>query len=121
MSSGAFTRSRYETDQGNICRIRVQPETIAATVGGTANAAPTDPVTSGFPSAHARGSRSQIGITARRITVAFATPPAGYKADQLLSIPILTPDLYNAIDLDDAVTYLGASGVVVGKIAEAIK
>jgi len=121
MSAGAFNTTKYEADSGLIFRIRVQPETLAATIGGEANDPPAGSVGVGLPSARARGSTRAIGVTARRVTCSFATPPTGYKAGQLLSIPILTPELYNAIAFDDAVSYLGVTGKVVGKIAEGVK
>lgn len=121
MSAGGFDSSKYEADSGLIFRIRVQPETTAATIGGTQNTAPSGSVGAGLPSARARGSKRAIGVTARRVTCSFATPPSGYKAGELISIPILTPELYNSIAFDDAVSYLGATGKVVGKISEGVK
>jgi len=40
MSAGAFQSSKYEANGGNIYKIRVQPETVSATIDGVSNAAP---------------------------------------------------------------------------------
>jgi len=44
MSAGAFTRTRYRADSGDTHPIRVQPETLTAAFGATANSAPTDAI-----------------------------------------------------------------------------
>lgn len=118
MSSGAFTRSKYQSDQTTrIYNIRVQPETIAATLGGNANAAPSGDVTEPT-SARARGSRRSLGIVARRVTLEFtADPPDGYE-DDLLTIPVLTPTVFNALNIGATGTYLGAAVRVVGLTPE---
>jgi len=121
MSFGAFTLTRYEANDGKIFPIRVQPETLTATIGGVANAAPTTAIGSGLPSALARGGRRVIGVKARKITASFATPPAGYKSGGLLQIPVLTEALWDAAVLGDVVVYNTATGQVVGKSQEAIR
>lgn len=121
MSAGGFDLTKYEADDGKIFPIRVQPETVAATLGGEANDPPAGAVGSGLPSAIARGGKRVIGVKARRVTVRFATPPTGYKAGQLLQIPVLQKDTYLGLALNDAVSYLSATGVIVGKTAETIK
>lgn len=119
MSAGDFIRSKYETDSGEICNIRVQPETLAATFGGTANAAPAGTVTQ-LASAIARKGKRQIGVGPRLIGVGFETPPTGYTSE-VLYVPIMQKTLYDATALGDAVSYLGGTGVVVSKIAESIR
>lgn len=120
MSSGAFTRSKYEADDGTILAIRVQPETLLANIGG-ANTAPAGAV-NGLGSAKARGGRREIGVKARRVTVAFtATVPDNYKEGTLLQIPILTKTLYDSIGVNATGTYLGQPVEVVGKTAESVR
>lgn len=119
MSAGQFERTKYEADNGDIYPIRVQPETLAATFGGTANAAPTGAVDQqGL--ARVSGGNRRIGIKARSVTIAFtATPPTGYEPNQLLRVPILTLDLYNAINPNSTTgSYLGVNVIVVGKNAQ---
>lgn len=119
MSAGQFERTKYEADNGDIYPIRVQPETLAATFGGTANAAPTGAVDQqGL--ARVSGGNRRIGIKARSVTIAFTgTPPTGYEPNQLLRVPILTLDLYNAINPNSTTgSYLGVNVIVVGKNAQ---
>jgi hypothetical protein len=115
MSSGAFVRSFYELDNGDVARCRVQPETIAGF-----NSPPAGPAT--VPgSARMNGSRRKAGINARSVSLAWtAAPPAGYKPDAVVRVPILDPDVYNGLDLGDTVTYLGANAEVIGKTGEKI-
>lgn len=122
MSAGAFERSKYEADNGDIYSIRVQPETLAATFGGTANAAPTGAVDQQV-SARVGGGNRQIGIKARAVSVSWtAAPPTGYKADELIRIPIMTKDLYDSITSNSTTgSYLGANIQVVGKLPERVR
>lgn len=117
MSAGAFSRSRYQADNGSIHPIRVQPETLAANIGA-ANAAPTGAVTVPL-FARARKSRRAFGLGARSVRVAFTgAVPDGYAPNQILTIPILTPTVFNSIVPDQAGTYLGAPVVVIGTSSE---
>lgn len=117
MSAGAFTRSKYEADDGTIYPIRVQPETIIA----AANPAPAGAVAAGVPSARANGGRRVLGVNARAVYVTFtATPPAGYKPDSILKIPILTKTAYDAKSRGSTFAYLGGTVTVTGKKPEYI-
>lgn len=120
MSAGAFQNSKYEMDDGSIKRIRVQPETIAASIGG-ANTAPAGAIDSPG-SARVGGGNRQYGVKARSVTVKFtATVPDGYKADQLYRIPILTSAVYDGINIGTTGTYLGSAVEVVGKNPERVR
>lgn len=120
MSSGNFVRSRYVMDGGQIVPIQVQPETIALTVEGTANAATTDAVTLSV-SAKARKGNTEYGIGARNITISWeGSPPAGY-ADENLTIPILQPTVFDGINVSDTANYLGTACVVVSKKSEQLR
>lgn len=119
MSAGDFVSAIYETDAGNFCNIKVQPETLAATIAASANGSGAGPVNQ-EASAIARKGKREIGVGARYITVSFAgAPPTGYSGDTV-TIPIMTPAVYAAASIGTPVTYLAASGVVVGKSAEDI-
>jgi len=116
MSAGAFTNSFYETDGGTIYSIRVQPETIIATT----NPAATGPAT-GEGSAAATGGRRRLGINARRVRLQWdSAAPTGYDVNGTLTIPILTPDAYTALQKGDTFEYLGNTVVVLGKTPEYI-
>lgn len=122
MSAGAFSRSKYEADNGDVYAVRVQPETLAATFGGTANAAPSGAVDQQV-SARVGGGNRQIGIKTRAVSVAWTGgAPTGYKADEILRIPILTKDLYDAITTNSTTgSYLGGTVQVVGKLPERVR
>ena len=120
MSAGSFLSTRYEADSGTIYRIRVQPETVAASIGG-ANTAPAGAI-DGESSARVGGGNRKIGVKARSVTVRWTgTPPTGYAENQLLRVPILTPARYSAIALGSTGTYLGIAVEVVGKNPERVR
>lgn len=117
MSAGEFVRSRYESDAGNVHPIRVQPETIAATIG-SANTAPAGTIDLSI-SAKVSGGRRELGLIARKVRLAFTgAAPTGYAEDSIVSIPILTPTVYDGIAVGTTGTYLGAAVEVVGKTPE---
>lgn len=122
MSAGRFEISKYESDEGDIFSIRVQPETLAATLGGGANAAPAGAV-DGTGSVRVGGGNRQIGIKARSVTIRWdeGEAPTGYDERTLLRIPVLTQARYNAAALGSAVTYLGAGATIVGKNPERVR
>lgn len=123
MSAGEFVRSVYETNEGNFAAIRVQPETLAASIDSVANAAGAGPVNQEASAQVSKGKRS-IGINARTVTLNFtATPPDGYSGDPV-TIPALTPAFYAACNpnSDTAVgTYLGVAVEAVGRSPETVK
>jgi len=122
MSSGAFVRSRYEADDGTVFGCKVQPETLAATIGGSANAAAAGTV-DGVGSARAGGGNREYGVKMRSVSVSFAAgaEPEGYKAGTILRIPVMTAARYNGAAIGSSVTYLGATGTVVGKSPERVR
>lgn len=123
MSAGQFEDSTYQTDGGDLYPCRVQPETLAMTIDGTANAADTGAIPAGVPSANMRGSKRQNGITARTVTLKLpnnGTPPDGYTGDNVV-VPVLTSALYDSISRSSAVQYLGVAWRVAGTSNEVIK
>lgn len=123
MSAGIFEDSIYETNSGALYPCRVQPETLAMTIDGTANAAPAGPVPAGVPSANMRGSRRQNGVTARYVSLKLpvgGTAPAGYSGDNV-TVPVLTAVLFAAIARTSTVVYLGATWNVAGTTPESIR
>jgi hypothetical protein len=120
MSAGAFIRTTYEADSGEIHPIKVQPETVAANIGA-ANGAPGGAATSGI-SAKVSGGRREIGLLARKVRVAFTgAVPDGYEPGNTLSIPVLTSATYNAALPGTTGTYLGSPVVVVGRTPESVR
>lgn len=122
MSSGKFSRSKYEADSDTVYSIRVQPETLTASIGGSANTAPAGAVT-GEGSVRVGGGNRQIGIKARAVTIAWndGAAPEDYDENSTVRIPILTKARYAAINIGAAVTYNGGTGVVVGKSPERVR
>lgn len=123
MSAGTFSTSVYSCNTlGSIHRIRIQPETLAASLGGTANAAPSG--TAVLPSAQVSKSKRAIGINARTITIKFEAgdEPDGYKPDSPITIPWLQNNsaFLTAVPGVTAVTYLTAPAVLVGTSAEKV-
>lgn len=117
MSSGNFTDTFYEADNGDIHPIRVQPETLLAVLGA-ANSAPAGPLTVPL-SARARKPRRAFGLGARTARVKFtATPPTGYALNQTLTIPILSPSIFASITKGVTGTYLSTAVKVVGTTSE---
>lgn len=116
MSAGAFNFTKYETDDGSIVNIRAQPETLAAQLNGTANAAPSGSatVTGLFPLN--MGGRRRKPFSARHVVLKWSgTPPTGYSATSLVRIPVLTKATYAGFGIGDSATYLGAAATIVGK------
>lgn len=121
MSAGAFASSKYEAGDGTIFRIRVQPETLALTLAGTTNTAPAGTVT-GKITARVGGGNREYGIKARAVTVKWTgVAPDGYKADEILRVPVLTPALYNGVSPGTTGSYLGSAIEVVGKLPERVR
>ena len=120
MSAGAFTRTFYETDGGDILRARVQPETLAANIGAV-NSAPAGPADAPG-SARVGGGRRQFGVKMRSVTLAWTgTPPTGYLAGSTVRIPIMQQATYDDIDAGDTGTYRGVAVEVVGKSPESVR
>ncbi len=126
MSAGAYSRSRYEDNQGNIWKIRVQPETEALEIGGVTNAPPAGAFTPGFPSAQVGSGRQSIGVNARLCRIKFtSTAPTGYDPNGTIALPVLTQAAQVAFVADAVGTYTLAGTahavVVVGTTPEKIK
>lgn len=123
MSSGAFTRTRYELSAdngGGVIACRLQPETLAATISGTANAAPAGPTTIPGSATISQGRRS-AGVNMRYITVAWdGSPPTGYSG-LTARIVVPDPDVFAGAGLGDAVTYLATTATIVGRTGETVK
>ena len=123
MSTGAFDLSFYTTDDGNIMPITVQPETLAATFGGVANAGVAGPATGNFGSVSVGQGRRTNGVNARMVRIRWddAGEPDGYQPGGTVQIPALTPAAYAAATRGAAVAYNGGTGLVVGRSAETIR
>lgn len=122
MSAGAFTRAFYDTNNGIRLAIRVQPETLAATLGGTVNASKTAPADQGYPRATVHKSRKSPGIHARTVTLQFtATPPTGYKVGSTYILPVMDLAVWTNLSEGAVCTYLGVAAEVVSTNPEKIR
>lgn len=119
MSAGEFGVANYFTDNGGVCNIRIQPETLGCTVGGQTNsniAGTVDQEASAIASA-GKGN----GVFARRVNMVFtAAPPSGYSPGARVSVPWLVQSTWAQIKKNDTGTYLGAAVRVTGKTAERV-
>ena len=121
MSAGAFVRTRYELDNGDISPIRVQPETLGLTLSGSTNDAPAGAVDRVGSVNVSRGARSN-GVNARMVRVTFTgAPPAGYLANSVIALPWLSQSTFDGLASGDAGTYLGAAIELVGKTPERVR
>lgn len=106
MSAGSPILSVYEANAGGSFPIRIQPETLTLTINGVANAAGTGTPAAGTPSASVSRGRRTNGVNARLVRFKFtATLPPGYAMDRTLTLPILTPAVYNGIVRGQTGTY----------------
>jgi len=123
MSAGVFETAFYETSSENggfVLRCRVQPETLAASIDGTANASATGPATAPGSATSSQGRRS-AGVNMRYVSLGWtATPPTGYSGDTV-RIPVLDPATFTAWTLGATGTYLGAAVEVLSRVGETVK
>lgn len=122
MSAGAFQLGRYEgNDNAKIYPIRVQPETIAAELGGTANAGPSGALTEEILVKVSRSSRG-YGVRPRKVSFRFTGGvPAGYAAGQSYSIPVLQEATWDGVSTGATGTYLGEAIQIIGKSPESVR
>lgn len=120
MSAGEFTNSFYETDEGNIVPIKLQPETLTINFGSTPNAAGGTAAEVGFPSAQVSQSKRALGINARSVSVKITAAATGYKDGTLIRVPVPKLSVYQGITKFSAVTCPAGTGEVVGFSPEKI-
>jgi hypothetical protein len=121
MSSGPFTRTFYTTDNANVVRIRVQPETLALTIEAVANDPPAGPAAAGFPSAQVSQSNRALGINARKVNMVYAPAATGDLPGLPVNLPWMDPTTFDAIPLGGTGTYNGEPIEVVSKSGESIR
>lgn len=128
MSAGQFVSTFYASvgDAPNIYPVRVQPESIAATVsppsGGTVSNTPDAGPATTAVSAEVGGSTRRSGVHVPIIYLALTgTAPAGYAENSRTQIPALSQAFYVACKKRASVTYLATEWRVVGRRAEAIR
>lgn len=123
MSAGGFVGAIYESNiLAETMPALVQPETLGLVLGGVANASAGDTVTLPLRVSMSRN-RNSLGVKARTVALRWtAAPPTGYKADSTVRVPIMNPELFDAINPNISTgTYLGAAVICVGKTPEFVK
>lgn len=120
MSSGAFVSSKYESNAEDIYPIRIQPETLALTLGSATNTAPTAAVDQ-VVRAKVSGSRRAYGVHTRTVTVELTAALDDYEEGSLITLPWLQADTWEALAPDTTGTYLGVACRLAGKSPEKIK
>jgi hypothetical protein len=119
MSAGVFQLARYQGDVSTqVFNVRVQPETLSATIATVANASAT--AASTIPGRlKTSAGRKTAGLRPRRVTLSWtAAPPANYKAGSTVRVLALTPAFFAACTIGATGTYLGAAVQVVGRSTE---
>lgn len=115
MSSGAFQFVGVEKDDTTTARIRVQPETLALTINGVANAGVANPAGEADRILVSAGRRRRGVLISAKVRFRFSgTPPAGYLAGSTLTLPILNGAIADEAEEGATGTYLGAAIVVSG-------
>jgi hypothetical protein len=123
MSAGRFQDSKYTSNAGTICNIRIQPETEEAQFAGVANSPTASAATSTLGTLVLKKGNRGLGLRVRFVTCRWATSdvPTGYSAFDTFTIPILQASVYNGIDekaIATNTTYLGKQIVVISKTGE---
>lgn len=119
MSAGNFGIANYFTDAGNVCNIRIQPETLGCTVGGETNSNIAGTVNQEASAIASAGKGN--GVFARRVNMVFTgAAPDGYQTGARVSVPWLVRTTWINIKKGDTGTYLGAAVRVTGKTAERV-
>lgn len=122
MSTGPFLDAFYQSDTGEIHRIRIQPETASLARGGITNTIPAGPATND-QQVRVSASRNSIGVKARKVRFRLTTPTnvgGIIAAGSVLELPWLQPDTYLQVTRPGGqeVTYQGGSGVIIGGTPE---
>ncbi len=129
MSAGRFEQTKYQAsyDNARIHPIRLQPESFASGVAGAlaTNGAPGAAVTEQI-SAYVSMPNRGLGLKPRTVRMKLAanqTPPAGYAANSVATVPILSVAVWNATTFQKGATvqYLGVNWLVVGRSPEIVR
>lgn len=118
MSAGAFEFVGIEISDTETGRVRIQPETQGLTIGGVANAALPNPTGQADRVLVSAGRRRRGVKIAPKVRFTFTgTPPTGYRAGSVLTLPLLNDDIEAEADEGATGTYLGATIQVAGRSA----
>ena len=121
MSAGRFTNRFYQADSGEIHLLKQQPESASFSANGVANNVPAGPATSAFWFKMSLNN-GEYGASPRKVRGRWnpGQAPADYKEESSVEVAIYDPAVYNGITINQPFTHLGGSGVITGKVPEAI-
>lgn len=124
MSAGKFEAGKYKADDGKVFPCKVQPETKALTIASTANAYPTEAVTSGLPSIKISANKREFGVIPRNVTVVITEDGTGktveYDDGSTYTIPVFDKAVFDGYTKGATGTYNGIACRVTGKSNEII-
>jgi hypothetical protein len=116
MSAGPFLLSKYETDDGDILPIRIQPETLTV----ADNAEPAGGADGPF--VKVSGSKRSYGVHPRKLTLSRSVGSADYgSAKAYARVVMLTSAAYDAAVIGSTVTYAGVDWVIASKTNESVR
>lgn len=121
MSAGTQTIRIYEADSAEKHLLRQQPESAIFSIDGTANAVPAGPATSPFWAKATRGAR-EYGLRPRKLRGRWTAgqQPTGYADCAEFEVVVYTKAIYDAAVIGSPCTYLGAGGLIIGRVPEDI-
>lgn len=122
MSAGLFETGKYQDNQGNIYRCRVQPETKALVINSVANTYPSGDVDQ-RGRLRLRKGRREFGVHARFVTLRLpsSSPPAGYAAGGLVTVPLFQSAIFTEAESQTSATYLGVTCEIISATPEFVK
>lgn len=126
MSAGAFEEGKYESGNGFIYPVRVQPESKGLTLNSAANAYPTDELTANIGTLSLTGGRRRFGVIPRTVTVEFTAEPTGAVADysgigSQFTVPVFDPTVWAGYSKGQTGTYLGTAIKYINKAPELVR
>lgn len=121
MSAGTTTIRIYEADSAEKHLLRQQPESAVFSIAGAPNTIPAGPATSPFWAKATRKAR-EYGLRPRKLRGRWdsGAQPAGYADCAEFEVVIYSKSVYDTAVIGDVVTYLGAPGVLIGRVPEDI-
>lgn len=123
MSAGRFITAKYQTNDGEVHAIRIQPETLTLAIEGQINEEAAGSITGKGRAAVSKGKR-QLGLRARMVICKWADPanaPTGYDGRGYIRLPWLTTSLFDDLAEGMDGTYLGRAIKVVNTSPQTYK
>ncbi len=119
MSSGPTTIVIYEANSAEKHLLRQQPESAVFSMDGTPNTIPAGPATSIFWAKSTRKAK-EYGLRPRKLRGRWnsGAQPTGYADCAEFEVVVYSKSVYDSAVIGSACTYLGAPGIIVGRVPE---